>query len=212
MKKVLILTAVAALTLLGAFSCRKKAEVQAPRKIKIVLDWTPNTNHTGLYAAQQLGYFREAGLEVEIIQPGQNSAEQIVASGNAQFGVSYQESVIRARVENIPLVSLAAVIQHNTSGFASLKDTGITRPKHFEGRRYGSSGWPSDTEIPRSVMAAGGTVSRTTLLPASLISALRWPLEPTGFELRERCRLFPPDYLHASWRDFLYWDSELDPF
>lgn len=44
------------------------------------------------------------------------------------------------------------------------------------------------------------------------MALLRWPLEPTGFELRERGRLFPPDYLHASWRDFLYWDSELDPF
>lgn len=154
MKKVLIVAIVAALTLLGGFSCRKKAEAQTPRKIKMVLDWTPNTNHTGLYVAQQLGYFKEAGLEVEIIQPGQNSAEQIVASGNAQFGVSYQESVIRARVENIPLVSLAAVIQHNTSGFASLKEAGITRPKHFEGKRYGSSGWPSETEILRSVMAA----------------------------------------------------------
>jgi len=70
------------------------------------------------------------------------------------FGISYQESVIRARLENIPLVSLAAIIQHNTSGFASLKEAGISRPKHFEGKRYGSSGWPSETEILRSVMTA----------------------------------------------------------
>jgi ABC-type nitrate/sulfonate/bicarbonate transport system substrate-binding protein len=135
-------------------SCKKKGDQAAIHKIKVVLDWTPNTNHSGLYVAQDQGYFKDAGLEVEIIQPGQNSAEQVVASGHAQFGISYQESVIRARIESIPLVSLAAIIQHNTSGFASLKEAGIERPKHFEGKRYGSSGWPSETEILRSVMSA----------------------------------------------------------
>ena len=154
MKKALCILLLTALALGGLVSCKREASQKAARKLKVVLDWTPNTNHTGLYVAQELGYFKEAGLEVEIIQPGQNSAEQIVASGHAQFGISYQESVIRARIENIPLVSLAAVIQHNTSGFASLKEAELTRPKHFEGKRYGSSGWPTETEILRSVMTA----------------------------------------------------------
>ena len=154
MKKALCILLLTALALGGLVSCKRETAQKAARKLKVVLDWTPNTNHTGLYVAQELGYFKEAGLEVEIIQPGQNSAEQIVASGHAQFGISYQESVIRARIENIPLVSLAAVIQHNTSGFASLKEAELTRPKHFEGKRYGSSGWPTETEILRSVMTA----------------------------------------------------------
>lgn len=154
MKKTLIIALLAFGLLLTLVGCKQSPKATPLRKIKLVLDWTPNTNHTGLYVAQELGYFKEAGIEVEIIQPGQNSAEQIVASGNAQFGISYQESVIRARLENIPLVSLAAIIQHNTSGFASLKQTGITRPKDFAGKRYGSSGWPSELEILKSVMAA----------------------------------------------------------
>ena len=57
-------------------------------KITFVLDWTPNTNHTGLYVAQELGYFEEAGLEVEIVQSPEDGAEVLVASGKAQFGVS----------------------------------------------------------------------------------------------------------------------------
>lgn len=154
MKKSMLLILVLACALGFCTSCHKKQEQKNLRKIKIVLDWTPNTNHTGLYVAQEMGWFKEAGLQVEIIQPGQNSAEQIVAAGNAQFGISYQESVIRARVEGIPLVSLAAIIQHNTSGFASLKSAGITRPKDFEGKRYGSSGWSSELEILKSVMLA----------------------------------------------------------
>ena len=135
-------------------SCKPKPKQQELQKIKIVLDWTPNTNHTGLYVALDKGFFKEEGLDVTIIQPGQNSSEQIVASGNAQFGISYQESVIHACVENIPLVSLAAIIQHNTSGFASLKNMDITRPRDFEGKRYGSSGWPTEIEIVKSVMQA----------------------------------------------------------
>lgn len=153
--KLRIVTQIIILALLILAGCGKKAEaLKETRKIKVVLDWTPNTNHTGLYVAQQLGFFKEMGLEVEIIQPGQNTAEQIVASGHAQFGFSYQESVILARSEDIPLVSLAAVIQHNTSGFAALKSAGISRPRDFAGKRYGSSGWPSEKEIIRTIMAA----------------------------------------------------------
>lgn len=140
--------------ILSVSYCKSNQEQKELRQIKVVLDWTPNTNHTGLYVALEKGFFKEEGFEVTIIQPGQNSSEQIVASGNAQFGVSYQESVIHACTQDIPLVSLAAIIQHNTSGFASLKSMNITRPKDFEGKRYGSSGWPTEMEIVRSVMQA----------------------------------------------------------
>lgn len=148
MKKVLITGLVLVLTLLAA--CKKgPGELQ---KVSITLDWTPNTNHTGLYVAQELGYFKAAGLDVEIQQPGQNITDQIVATGKSHFGVSYQENVIRARSEGIPLVSIAAVIQHNTSGFASLKSAKIKSPKDFEGKRYGSWDSPSEMAILKNVM------------------------------------------------------------
>ena len=114
------------------------------KKVTFVLDWTPNTNHTGVYAALAQGFFKEQGLDVEIIQPSEGTSDSIVASGSAQFGISYQEGVTFARAEGVPLVSLAAVIQHNTSGFASLKDKNINSPKDFEGKIYG--GWGSPIE------------------------------------------------------------------
>ncbi len=154
MKRTIISILLIILVLVGITSCKPKQSTQDLKKIKVVLDWTPNTNHTGLYVALEKGFFADEGLDVSIIQPGQNSAEQIVASGNAQFGISYQESVIRACIEDIPLVSLAAIIQHNSSGFASLKSMNIRRPKDFEGKRYGSSGWPTEVEIVKSVMQA----------------------------------------------------------
>jgi ABC-type nitrate/sulfonate/bicarbonate transport system substrate-binding protein len=152
MKKTLFLIAILLLVLLPA--CKKNP--QELQKVSITLDWTPNTNHTGLYVAKELGYFTEQALDVQIQQPGQNITDQIVATGKSHFGVSYQENVIRARSEGIPLVSIAAVIQHNTSGFASLKSANIKSPKDFEGKRYGSWDSPSEIAILKNVMERNG--------------------------------------------------------
>ncbi len=148
-----ILMAACIMALLPGITGCKKENGSQLRKIRLVLDWTPNTNHAGVYVARELGYYKEQGLEVEIIQPGENTAEKIVAMDQAEFGFSYQESVTIARSEKIPVKSIAAVIQHNSSGFASLKDDGITSPKDFAGKSYGSSGWPSELEILKEVMA-----------------------------------------------------------
>ena len=147
---------VAIVLVIFAFSaCKPKAELpKQMQKVTVTLDWTPNTNHAGLYAALELGYFSAEGLEVSILQPGQSVTDQIVAAGKSDFGVSYQENVIRARSENIPLVSIAAIVQHNTSGFASLPETKIESPKDFEGKRYGSWDSPSEQAILKTVMEA----------------------------------------------------------
>ncbi|TYP77713.1 ABC transporter substrate-binding protein [Paenibacillus methanolicus] len=125
---------------------------QPPTKVKVVLDWTPNTNHTGLYVARDKGFFREHGLDVEIIQPTEAGADKMIASGAAEFGVSYQEGITQARIQGVPLVSLAAVIQHNTSGFASPADKGIKTPKDFEGKTYGGWGSPAEQAVIESLM------------------------------------------------------------
>ncbi|MBT2216417.1 ABC transporter substrate-binding protein [Virgibacillus dakarensis] len=122
------------------------------QKVKLVLDWTPNTNHTGLYVAQKKGYFHDEGLDVEIIMPGEVGADQLVASGKADFGVSYQESITEARVQGVPVVSIAAVIQQNTSGFASPKEKAITSPKDFAGKTYGGWGAPVEKAVLASLM------------------------------------------------------------
>lgn len=110
--------------------------------VTMMLDWVPNTNHTGLYVAQEKGWYEEAGLNVTIIQAGQSPVEQVVGNGQAEFGVSYQEGATLAYAEGVPLVSVAAVIQHNTSGFASRATETITRPRDLEGKTYGSFSSP----------------------------------------------------------------------
>jgi ABC-type nitrate/sulfonate/bicarbonate transport system substrate-binding protein len=123
--------------------------------VRLMLDWVPNTNHTGLFVAQEKGYFKDAGLNVSIIQPGEVYPEQAVASGAADFGVSFQEQVTLARAATPPasLVSLAAIIQHNTSGFASLAEKNVQSPADFAGLKYGSTGSPFEEPTLRVLMA-----------------------------------------------------------
>lgn len=156
MKKWLILL-IAAILLTGCSTSKKDDTAQQKKqnplkKVTVVLDWTPNTNHTGLYVAKEKGYFKEQGLDVKIIMPGEAGADQLVASGKSQFGVGYQEGVTQARIQGVPLVSIAAVIQHNTSGFASPAEKNIKSPKDFAGKTYGGWGSPVEKSIIESLM------------------------------------------------------------
>lgn len=150
-----------------------------PDKITIVLDWTPNTNHTGMFVAQANGYFEEAGLNVEIVQPPEGGAEALVASGKAQFGVSFQDSLAPAFVGDnaVPVTAVAAVIQHNTSGIISRKGEGMDTPKGLEGKKYATWDLDVEKETIREVMKAdGGNFDLVELIPSTVtdeVSALK---------------------------------------
>lgn len=133
--------------------------------VTVMLDWVPNTNHTGLYVALDKGWYRDEGLQVEIVQPTEGGTTQLVATGKAQFGVGYQEDVTQARAGDVPVVSIAAVIQHNTSGFASKRETGITRGREMEGKRYGGWGSPTEEAVLKAVVEGdGGDFSKVEIL------------------------------------------------
>ena len=148
-------------------------------QITIVLDWTPNTNHTGIYVAQENGYFEDAGLDVVIVQPPEGGAETLVASGKAQFGVSFQDSLAPAFAgdNKLPVTAVAAVVQHNTSGIISRAGEGMDRPKGLEGKTYAT--WDLDVEKAtiRDVMEAdGGNFDLVNLIPSTItdeVSALQ---------------------------------------
>ena len=121
--------------------------------VTLMLDWTPNTNHTGLFVAKDKGYFAKEGLEVKIVQPSSDgNVEQLVAAGKSDFGVSQQENVTTARANDLPIISLAAILQHNTSGFASPTTKNILNAKNFEGKTYGGWGLPSEDAILKALM------------------------------------------------------------
>lgn len=121
-------------------------------KLTLVLDWSVNTNHTGLYAALENEYFKNNGLDVSIEFPPETGAASLVLAEKAQFFISYQEEITFARAKNKPLKAIAAIIQHNTSAFASRKNINITRPRDFEGKRYGGWGSPMEDAILKALM------------------------------------------------------------
>jgi ABC-type nitrate/sulfonate/bicarbonate transport system substrate-binding protein len=158
MRKWLILVLIFVLTACGNATTSVPATPERPlTTVRIGLDWTPNTNHTGLYVAQAQGYYADQGLQVEILgaQEG-GTVEQLVATGRLDFGISYQEGVTQARVEGVPIVSIAAIIQHNTSGFASRVEEGITSPRDFIGKKYGAFGSPIEEAVIRGLLECAG--------------------------------------------------------
>ena len=129
----------------------------ALRPVTLVLDWTPNTNHGGIYLAEANGWYAEAGIDLEIIQPGTAGGLQAVASGSADFAISVQENIVPAQAEGVPVVSIAAIVQHNTSSLISLTSTGIATPGDLPGHKYGGWGGPLERAlIDRLVECAGG--------------------------------------------------------
>jgi ABC-type nitrate/sulfonate/bicarbonate transport system substrate-binding protein len=160
MKKIRFLSLILILMLSGV-SCSESDITETPEaeqllEVTLMLDWVPNTNHTGFFVAQEKGFYKEAGLEVEIIEPGEVYAEQAVIGGAADFGISFQEQVTLALGDDIPLVSIASIIQHNTSGFASRSVLGAQSPADWEGFLYGSFGSPFEEPTLRVLMECAG--------------------------------------------------------
>jgi len=159
--------------------CGYTTDKNMEETVTIVLDWTPNTNHAGIFVAQSNGYFEEAGLNVEVVQPPEDGAVTLVASGKAQFGVSFQDSLAPAFVGDapMPVTAVAAVIQHNTSGIVSRAGEGMDTPKGLEGKKYATWDLDVEKETIRDVMAAdGGDFDLVELIPSTVtdeVSALQ---------------------------------------
>ena len=126
--------------------------------ITFCLDWTPNTNHTGLYVAQSLGYYEEAGLDVTIVQPPTNGAALMCASGQAQFAIEAQDTMAAALDSDSPLAvtAVAGVLQHNTSGIISRAGEGLDTPAGLAGKTYSTWESPIELAMIKNVMEAEG--------------------------------------------------------
>lgn len=187
MKKRIVAMMVIVLMVLGMAGCAqnnsaKPAQQDAQKetkKITFVLDWTPNTNHTGVYVAKELGYFKDAGLDVDIIQPPEGGALSLVAAGKAEFGVSFQEEIAAAITSDSPLdvVAVGTILQHNTSGIISLKEDNISSPKGMENKVYATWDTPVEKAILKQVITKdGGNYDKVKMIPSTVtdvISALQ---------------------------------------
>lgn len=136
----------------------KAAEGESPENVTVILDYVANTNHTGMYVALDQGYYKEAEMDVSIVEPTEGATATLIAVGKGDFGISYQEDVTIARTsaDSLPVKAVAALIQHNTSGFVTYGDKDIHSPKDFEGKTYAGWGGPGEEAVLKAVMAKDG--------------------------------------------------------
>ena len=132
-----------------------------------MLDWYPNALHSFLYVAIEKGYYADEGLKVNIRFPSNaNDAISLVAAGQADIGLYYQQDVIQARAEqNVPVKSIGAVVQGPLNIVLSLKDKNITSAKDLVGKTIGYAGTELSEALIRSIMQyVGADYSDVTMV------------------------------------------------
>ena len=131
---VFLVIAIAITALLGCTSENQDVESTSTESVtdtkltKVILNEVAHSIfYAPMYVSIEEGYFEEEGLDVDIIEPTEGATTSLVAVGKGDFGISYEEDVIYAKSseEPLPIKAVAAILQHNTSGFASLKDKNI---------------------------------------------------------------------------------------
>jgi ABC-type nitrate/sulfonate/bicarbonate transport system substrate-binding protein len=146
----------AATALTGA--CSSSGGGGALTTVSLALDWTPNTNHTGIFVAQQLGYFKAAGIDLKIVPYGSTAPETLISTGAADFGISYQDGLTEAVASGGDLESVYAITQKTDVVIGVRADGGITSPAQLDGKTYAGYGSPMEVPMLKYVIkAAGGT-------------------------------------------------------
>ncbi len=168
MKLAVALLAAASL-LAGLAGCGESgAEPGAPRGATLVLDFTPNAVHSGIYAARREGYYRDEGVDLTIRQPGESTdAPKLLAAGRADLAILDIHDLGIASERGVEIVGTMPLVQRPLAAVIARADRGIASPKALEGRTVGVTGLPSDEAVVDSeVSAAGGdpaAVKRVTI-------------------------------------------------
>jgi ABC-type nitrate/sulfonate/bicarbonate transport system substrate-binding protein len=170
-----------------------------PTPVQILLDWYPNTDHTGLYAAVARGYFRAAGVVPQISVPSNpDAALEEVAAGKVDFAISYEPDVLLARAKGIPVLSVMALVDRPLNTILSLAQSHITTAADLRGKTIGITGLPSDHAVVSAVLQYGHVPPATVkvvnvgynLLPALLhhrvdaVEGVYWTWEAVQLQLQ----------------------------
>jgi putative hydroxymethylpyrimidine transport system substrate-binding protein len=195
-------SAVMALLLLAG--CGEKEDVLEPsgsKRVELMLDYFPNADHAGIYAAQAGGHFKQAGLDVEIRQPPDPAAPiKQVAAGRVDLAISYTPEVLRARDEGLPVVSVGAVVREPLTSIISLPEAKIDRPRDLRGKTVGTAGIDYQSAYLQTILAEAGVPADSvternvgfSLTPALLTGRVDavlgafWNYEGTELKMRGR--------------------------
>jgi len=147
----------AVLTLAGAAGCGGGAEPGAPQGATLMLDFTPNAVHSGIYAAQRRGYYEDAGVDLEVREPGDPGAvPKLLAAGRVDFAILDIHDLGIAREQGLDIVGTMAIVQRPLAAIIAPRSGPVRRPRDLEGRTVGVTGLPSDEAVVDSELRADG--------------------------------------------------------
>lgn len=197
--RVFVALLAAALLLAGAAGCGGDgAEPGAPAGATLVLDFTPNAVHSGIYAAQRQGYYRDEGVDLTIRQPGESTdAPKLLRAGRADLAILDIHDLGIARERGLDLVGTMPLVQRPLAAVIARAGAGVSRPRDLEGRTVGVTGLPSDEAVVDSEVSADGgdpeAVKRVTIgfnaissLAAGRVDAATGFWNAEGVALRRR--------------------------
>ena len=152
-----ILAALSFGALTACFDASSPAPPDPSVTVDIELDWYPNTNHVGIYVAQDRGFFADEGINVEIKEPADPAlVAQLVGSGERDFGVFYQTDTLLARNEGVPVVAVRSIVQRPLNCIMALKSSGITRPADLKGKKIGYPGIDWNISLLETMLESDG--------------------------------------------------------
>jgi putative hydroxymethylpyrimidine transport system substrate-binding protein len=148
----------AVLLLAGVAGCGGDgAEPGVPKGAALVLDFTPNPVHSGIYAAQAQGFYADAGVDLKIRQPGATTdAPKLLAADRTEFAILDIHDLGIAREQGLDLVGVMAIVQHPLAAVIARADSGVRRPRDLVGRAVGVTGLPSDEAVVDSEVSTDG--------------------------------------------------------
>ena len=147
------------------------------QRLRLLLDYFPNADHAGIYAAQSSGAYAKAGLDVEITPPPDPSAPlKLLLAGKADIAISYEPELLLARDQGAQLVSVGALVQKPLTSLMAVGKHAVKTPQGLRGKRVGTAGLPYQSAYLRTILGAAGvdpgTVKETNvgfnLVPAML--------------------------------------------
>ena len=142
----------------GSSSPRPTASPGSPsaQPIRLALDWTPNTNHTGFFVARHEGWYADTGIELRVLPYTGTTPEALLAAHQAECGVSFHDSMTFAVAAGVNIKSVMAILQRTGQQIAVLADSAITRPRELDGKIYAGFGYPNEEPTVRAVIEADG--------------------------------------------------------
>ena len=167
MKRILSIILACAVLICGCSTTNGSGNSDTLKELDVVLDWYPNALHAFMYVAIEKGYYEEEGLKVNIQFPSNsNDAISLVAAGQADIGLYYQQDVIQARAkQNVPVKSIGAVVQGPLNIVLSLEEKNITAAEDLVGKTIGYAGTELSEALIRSIMNyVGADYSDVTMI------------------------------------------------